>query len=143
MKYLVLSPISNYVLLLLYTGVIIPFFDVWPDSAIAFAGPWLIDLSKAMHLHEKLRELETRLPAVCWLAARCTAQVLMKHLSPFLNVALPDGSAGLLRLWDPRVAERLPQLMEYRQWWQLISGVEDWLFIFNGSVQSLKGREAE
>lgn len=117
---------------------VMPFFDRWPDSRIAFAGPWFVDLSKAMHLHERLRELEYNLPSVSWIASRLSPAQLMEHFKPFIDITLYNGKSGLLRFWDPRVANQLPVILEEDQLRELMQGVEEWLYSMEGNVQSLK-----
>lgn len=123
-------------------GVVIPFFSTWPDSRIAFAGPWLIHLSADMSQYQKLRQLESALPSVSWIASELSSGDLVAHLQRFLNVSLPGGKTGLLRFWDPRVAKRLALMLDEQQHEDLLKNVEDWLYTVNGNTHSLKWRAA-
>ncbi|MCS5769789.1 DUF4123 domain-containing protein [Klebsiella pneumoniae subsp. pneumoniae] len=74
-----------------------PLFDTWPDSRIAFAGPWIIQMSCAMDISEKLCHLETALPSVSWILSSSALTEQVVHLKNNMNVGLPDGRAALLR----------------------------------------------
>jgi hypothetical protein len=123
------------------SGIAIPLFNTWPDSQIAFAGPWLVHLNRAMRYYEELKTLELAFPSVSWIASSSTLEQLVIHFHQYLNVALPDGNVGLLRFWDPRVADRLVTLLDAHQHRDLMKGVEEWLYYLKGQVCSLKWRE--
>ncbi len=57
-----------------------PLFDIWPDSRIAFAGPWIIQMSCAMDIREKLCHLEAALPSVSWILSSSALTELVVHL---------------------------------------------------------------
>jgi len=42
--------------------VCLPLLDTWPDSRIAFAGPWLIRMNETMAMREQLEALDIALP---------------------------------------------------------------------------------
>lgn len=44
--------------------VVFPLFNTWPDSRIAFAGPWLIRMNETMEMRKQLEALEIALPGV-------------------------------------------------------------------------------
>ncbi|PBI78117.1 hypothetical protein A9993_25135 [Rahnella victoriana] len=120
--------------------IVIPLFSKWPDSRIAFAGPWLIQLNGAMQYHKKLQQLENALPAVSWIASSLTPEDLSEHLKRFMNVFIPDGKTALLRFWDPRVAERLAMMLDELQHEDLLNNIEEWLYTAGGTINSLRWR---
>ncbi len=81
--------------------VSLPLFDT-PDSRIAFAGPWIIQLSRVMDFRDKLCELEATLPSVSWIVSSSTLAELAAHFRKNMNIGLPDGRAALLRFGPAR-----------------------------------------
>jgi len=122
-------------------SVAIPLFDTWPDSRIAFAGPWIIQMSGAMNIREKLCHLETALPSVSWIVSSSTLTGLAVHFRKYMNIGLPDGRAALLRFQDPRVQVRLGTMLDSRQHRELTGLIQEWLATVDGKVWSLKQRE--
>lgn len=45
----------------------VPLFDTWPDSRVAFAGLWVMEMNSIMGFRERLCELEAALPSVSWM----------------------------------------------------------------------------
>lgn len=122
-------------------GAVLPLFDKYPDSRIAFAGPWLIDMHKAMAFREKLADLEQQLPAVSWLLSASTIFELLAHLQQYINVEMPDGQVALLRLQDPRVQVRLGEQLDEGQHWGITRGIIEWYSSVNNRIYSLKQKE--
>jgi len=122
-------------------GVSIPLFDTWPDSRIAFAGPWLIRMNGAMEMRASLEALEIALPGVSWIVSGSTPEELVAHLQRYMNAGLPDGRAALLRFQDPRVQRRLGVMLDSRQHRDLTSLMQEWLTTVDGKVWSFKQRE--
>lgn len=119
----------------------LPLFDKYPDSKIAFAGPWLIDMQKSMAFREKLTELEQHLPAVSWLLSARALPELLMHFQKNMNIELPDGRVALLRFQDPRVQMRLGEQLDESQHWAFTRGIIEWYSAIEGQVYSLKQKE--
>ncbi|EFR2061328.1 DUF4123 domain-containing protein [Salmonella enterica] len=119
----------------------VPLFDTWPDSRIAFAGPWIISMNEVMETREKLCALESALPSVSWILSSSTLTELVAHFQKNLNVGLPDGRIALLRFQDPRVQVRLGTMLNSQQHRELTHLTKEWTTMVNGKVWSLKQRE--
>ncbi|EOG3602530.1 DUF4123 domain-containing protein [Enterobacter cloacae] len=72
-------------------NVCLPLFNTWPDSCIAFAGPWLIRMNETMAMREPLETLEIALPGVSWIVSDSTPEELVAHLQRYMNTGLQDG----------------------------------------------------
>lgn len=118
-----------------------PLFDKYPDSRIAFAGPWLVDIHKNMMLKERLLELEQQLPSVSWLLSTQALPELFSHIQRYMNTELPDGRVALVRLQDPRVQVRLGEQLDEYQHGQLTRNIAEWYSTVNGQIYSLKQKE--
>lgn len=123
------------------SDVMFPLFNTWPDSRIAFAGPWLIRMTKAMAMREHLEALEIVLPGVSWIVSGSTPEALVAHLQIYMNAGLPDGRAALLRFQDPRVQVRLATMLNSQQHREMTGLMREWLTIMDGKVWSFKQRE--
>ena len=119
----------------------IPLFDSWPDSRIAFAGPWLIRMNETMEMRKQLEALEIALPGVSWIVSGSTPEELVAHLQIYMNTGLPDGRAALLRFQDPRVQVHLGTMLNDLQHQKLTGLMQEWLTIVDGKVWSFKQRE--
>ncbi|WP_392433405.1 DUF4123 domain-containing protein [Yersinia sp. HM-2024] len=122
-------------------SAVLPLFDKYPDSRIAFAGPWLIDMHTAMAFREQLAELEQHLPAVSWILSALSLSELLAHLQQCLNAELPNGRIALLRLQDPRVQVRLGEQLNEQQHWKLTKNIAQWYSTVDKRVYSLKQKE--
>lgn len=120
---------------------ILPLFDKYPDSRIAFAGPWLVDMHKNMALRKTLTELEKQLPSVSWLLSTQTLAELFTHIQGYMNTELPDGRVALVRLQDPRVQMRLGEQLDEHQHWQMTQNIFEWYSSIEEKVYSLKQKE--
>jgi hypothetical protein len=120
---------------------VMPLFSTWPDSRIAFAGPWLIRMSEAMEMREQLEALEIALPGVSWIVSGSTLEELVAHLQRYMNAGLPDGRVALLRFQDPRVLVRLGTMLNNHQHREMTDLMREWLTIVDGKVWSFKQRE--
>lgn len=121
--------------------VVFPLFNTWPDSRIAFAGPWLIRMNETMEMRKQLEALEIALPGVSWIVSGSTPEELVAHLQIYMNTGLPDGRAALLRFQDPRVQVRLGTMLNDLQHQKLTGLMQEWLTIVDGKVWSFKQRE--
>jgi len=121
--------------------VAFPLFNVWPDSRIAFAGPWLIRMNAAMEMREQLEALEAALPGVSWIVSGSTPEEQVAHLRRYMNVGLPDGQAALLRFQDPRVQVRLGATLNSQQHREMTDLMREWLTVVDGKVWSFKQRD--
>lgn len=119
----------------------VPLFDTWPDSRIAFAGPWVISMNEAMEIREKLCALESALPSVSWILSSSTLTELVAHFQKNMNVGLTDGRVALLRFQDPRVQVRLGAMLNSQQHRELTHLIKEWTTTVNEKVWSLKQRE--
>ena len=120
---------------------VLPLFDKYPDSRIAFAGPWLIDMHKAMAFRAELMDLEQQLPAVSWILSALPLSELLTHLQQCMNAEMPDGRIALLRLQDPRVQIRLGEQLDEEQHWEITRGIAEWYSVVDECVYSLKKKE--
>ncbi|EAO4574646.1 DUF4123 domain-containing protein [Salmonella enterica] len=118
-----------------------PLFNTWPDSRIAFAGPWLIRMNEAMEMRKQLEALEIALPGVSWIVSGSTPGELVAHLQQYMNAELPDGRAALLRFQDPRVQVRLGTMLNSQQHREMTDLMCEWLATVDGKVWSFKQRE--
>ncbi|CZY64987.1 MULTISPECIES: DUF4123 domain-containing protein [Enterobacter] len=118
----------------------IPLFDTCPDSRIAFAGPWIIEMNSVMDFREKLCGLEAALPSVSWMVSSSTLTELVAHFRKYMNVELPDGRAALLRFQDPRVQVRLGATLDDLQHRDLTGLLQEWLTTVDGKVWSFRQR---
>lgn len=119
----------------------LPLFNKFPESRIAFAGPWLIQDNSVANIREKLCELEVALPSVSWIVSSSSLNELAAHFRKIMNIVLPDGRVALLRFQDPRVQFRLGTILNSQQHWELTHLTNEWLTIVDGKVWSLKQRE--
>ncbi|WP_075183695.1 DUF4123 domain-containing protein [Pantoea sp. 1.19] len=120
---------------------VIPLFDTWPDSRIAFAGPWIFRMNSMMGSGKKLCELEAALPSVSWMVSSSTLTELAVHFRKNMNIGLPDGRTALLRFQDPRVQVRLGAMLDGQQHRELTELIQEWLTAIDGKIWSLKQRE--
>lgn len=117
---------------------ILPLFNQYPDSRIAFAGPWLIDMHKDMAFRAELMKLEQQFPAVSWILSALPLSELLAHLQQCMNAEMPDGRIALLRLQDPRVQVRLGEQLDEEQHGEITRGIVEWYSIVGKRVYSLK-----
>lgn len=117
-----------------------PFLNTWPDSRIAFAGPWLFRLNESGYHREKLRQLENAFPAVSWIISTASLENLVSHFKPFLNLQLPDGRSALFRFYDPRILAEIELLLDDADYRQFVSGIDEWVFSAEGGVGNVKGK---
>lgn len=122
-------------------NAVLPLFDKYPDTRIAFAGPWLIDMHKEMVFREKLIELEQHLPAVSWILSALSLSELLAHLQQCMNAEMPDGRVALVRLQDPRVQFRLGEQLDEAQHWEITRDIAEWYSSVDNRVYSLKQKE--
>ncbi|EEZ3917702.1 MULTISPECIES: DUF4123 domain-containing protein [Escherichia] len=119
----------------------VPLFDIWPDSRIAFAGPWVMEMNSIMDFRERLCELEAALPSVSWMISSSSLTELAAHFRRNMNTELPDGRIALLRFHDPRVQKRLGEMLNDQQHRELTGLMQEWLTIVDGKAWSFKQRE--
>jgi len=124
-----------------HENTVLPLFDKYPDSRIAFAGPWLIDMHKAMALREKFMALEQQLPAVSWILSVLPLSALLAHIQQCMNAEMPDGRIALLRLQDPRVQVRLGKQLDEEQHRAITRDIAEWYSCVDRRVYSLTQKE--
>lgn len=114
-------------------GITRALFDGTPDAALAFAGPWLVDVERAeADLVERLVALETQTPAVTWLIAPMDLEGLALLLQLQLNAQLPDGRTAMLRFWDPRILAVLANELDGEQREHLFGHITEWHLLHEG-----------
>ncbi|ARB86782.2 MULTISPECIES: DUF4123 domain-containing protein [Yersinia] len=121
-------------------GVVVPFLNIWPDSRIAFAGPWLYRLNASEHHREQLKQLSEFLPAVSWIISRGSLEDLAIHFKPFLTLQLPDGRCAFFRFYDPRILAEIELLLNEPDYGQFVRGVEEWVFQADGGMVNVKDK---
>lgn len=121
--------------------IVLPLFNTWPDSRIAFAGPWLIRMNAAMEMREQLEALEITLPGVSWIVSGSMPEALVAHLQKYMNAELSDGRVALLRFQDPRVQVRLGTMLNSQQHREITDLMQEWLTVVDGKAWSFKQRE--
>ncbi|CAK9886231.1 MAG: hypothetical protein XXXJIFNMEKO3_02659 [Candidatus Erwinia impunctatus] len=117
-----------------------PLFDPYPDSKIAFAGPWLIKLNKSECYREKFKELDIKYPALSWLLSSSPPDALLNNFKDFLTLELPDGKSALFRFYDPRVLSNLTDWIDEQDFSRLIQGVSEWVFTLNNEFVDLRSK---
>lgn len=105
------------------------------DKILAFAGPWLLDVSKLSGDRlVKISQLEEKYPAVSWIISEQPFVTLARHLELNLMVSLPTKEKGLFRFYDCRVLKRLPELLSLGQVAELMKYSQRWLFLSEGEI---------
>lgn len=115
-----------------------PLFDLYPDSKLAFAGPWLIRLNRSEFYRGRLKELDMKYPALSWLLSPLSPEGLLQKFKEFLTIELPNGKSALFRFYDPRVLEHLSVWLELPERSRLIQGVKQWVLTSRGEVLDLR-----
>lgn len=111
-----------------------PFFDTYPDSKIAFAGPWLFKLNRSDSYRLKLEELEIKYPSVSWLLSPLAPDDLFLRFKAFSTLELPNGKCAFFRFYDPRVLEGITAWLEISDCNELIKSVSRWVFTLNDKI---------
>ncbi|MDB6372654.1 MULTISPECIES: DUF4123 domain-containing protein [Photorhabdus] len=124
----------NYIL-----GVNNPLFRHYPDSKLAFAGPWLFDMEYAHQWQEKLSILEETYPAVSWLLTSLSLDKLTRHLVSYLNIQLPTKQTALLRFYDPRILHRISDIFSHEQLFAFTHDINKWVYQYNATYYSVSG----
>jgi len=110
-------------------------FSLPEDKVLAYAGPWLLDMSKLSRDHlVKIIQLEEKYPAVSWIISEQPFMTLARHLESGLMVSLPSKEKGLFRFYDPRVLKTLPEILSPEQFMQLMKYFLRWLFLDGGQI---------
>ncbi|PHM45102.1 hypothetical protein Xmau_01309 [Xenorhabdus mauleonii] len=118
-----------------------PLFRQFPDSEIAFAGPWLFDITHGTVLMEKFLTLEKTFPAVSWVYTPQSLDALTRHFEPYLNVQLESGETALLRFYDPRILHQIPDIFNQEQLTAFTQSIDEWEYWLNGQFYSVKGAQ--
>lgn len=104
-------------------------FSLPEDRILAFAGPWLLDVSKLSREYlVKISRLEEKYPAVSWIISEQPLATLAQHLESGLMVSLPSKEIGLFRFYDCRVLKKLPELLSSEQVAELMKYSRRWFF---------------
>ncbi|ENZ8354245.1 DUF4123 domain-containing protein [Klebsiella pneumoniae] len=105
------------------------------DRILAFAGPWLLDVSKLSREYlVKISQLEEKYPAVSWIISEQPFVKLARHLESGLMVSLPSKDKGLFRFYDSRVLKILPELLSPEQFARLMKYSLRWFFLSEGEI---------
>lgn len=121
-------------------GISYPLFDMYPDSKIAFAGPWLLRLNTSVFYRDALNELDVEYPAVSWLLSPLPPISLIHRFKEFLYLELPNGKCALFRFYDPRVMERLHFWLEDSDCIKLVEDVTKWVLTTHDKVFDFKAQ---
>ena len=110
-------------------------FSLPEDRILAFAGPWLLDVSKLSREYlAKICLLEEKYPAVSWIISEQPCAALAGRLESGLMVSLPSKEKGLFRFYDCRVLKRLPELLSSEQVAELMKYSQRWFFLGKGEI---------
>ncbi|KOY60344.1 DUF4123 domain-containing protein [Photorhabdus heterorhabditis] len=120
-------------------GINNPLFRHYPDSKIAFAGPWLFDMEYAHQWQDKLSTLEETSPAVSWLLTSLSLDKLTRHLVPYLNIQLSAKQTALLRFYDPRILHLIRDIFSHEQLSAFMQGINAWVYQHNSTYYSVSG----
>ncbi|MQL49563.1 DUF4123 domain-containing protein [Photorhabdus khanii] len=120
-------------------GVNNPLFRHYPDSKIAFAGPWLFDMEYGHHWSDKLSMLEDTFPSVSWISTPLSLDQLTRHLVPYLNIQLPTKQTALFRFYDPRVLHRIRDTFDDEQLAAFTHGINKWIYQYDTAYYSVTG----
>lgn len=105
-----------------------PLFHRPGDAKIAFAGPWLKEITESnQDSFNTLTELEKDNPAVSWLFSEWHFNNLFFHLGSYLDIKLSDNEVALFRYYDPRILMQLPEVLLDRHWLPLIAPLHEWI----------------
>jgi hypothetical protein len=108
-------------------------FHGTPDSALAHAGPWLVDVNEAGDtVTADLAHLERQVPSVTWLISETDLHGLAQLLQLQLDARLPDGRIALVRFWDPRVLAELVNVLSPKQRETFFAHIHEWHLLRNG-----------
>lgn len=108
-------------------------FEGTQDSALAHAGPWLVDTEFVDDAFvADLAQLELETGAVSWLIAPQSLEGLGQLLQLNLDTKMPDGRTALLRFWDPRVLASLAEVLSTEQRQILFGHVHEWHLLYKG-----------
>ena len=111
-------------------------FTIPEDKNLDFAGPWLIDISTLTpEVFQKINMLENKYPAVSWIIAKQTFGTLVHHLGQCLTVSFPTKQTGLLRFYDCRVLNILPDLLSPMQIHILMNNIYKWIFLYQEGIK--------
>ncbi|HHR6129400.1 TPA: DUF4123 domain-containing protein [Providencia alcalifaciens] len=120
-------------------GAASPLFKQSSEAEIAWAGPWLIDVTHRHDLLADLMQLESKSPALSWLVSDLSLNKLASHFSDLLNVSLPDNKTALFRFYDPRVMHNMPQVLTLEQFNEITMPLIAWYYHFEGQFYALQG----
>ncbi|WFQ79619.1 DUF4123 domain-containing protein [Xenorhabdus sp. SF857] len=118
-----------------------PLFRRYPDAEIAFAGPWLFDITHNIVSVEKFLKLEKTFPAVSWLYTTLSLDALTRHFEPYLNVQLESGETALLRFYDPRILHQIRDIFSQEQLTAFTQPIDEWNYWLDGQFYSVKGAQ--
>lgn len=121
-------------------GVAEPFLNSWPDSRLAFAGPWLFRLNNSVSNRDKLKQLAEVFPSVSWIISSESLESLIDYFRSFLNLQLPDGRSALFRFYDPRILAEIEFLLDETHYMQLINRTKEWFFQVDGGMIDMKSK---
>lgn len=116
-------------------------FQGTPDAALAFAGPWLIEVGAVEATRvDELVEFERTSHGISWLITYQNLEGLSQLLRLFLDVELPDGRRALVRFWDTRVLANLAQVLDPIQRRELFGHVFEWHLLLDRERRVRLGR---
>lgn len=119
-------------------------FHGTPDSSLAHAGPWLVDVKDVSDTAiADLADLERRAPSVTWLISEADLHGLAQLLRLQLDARLPDGRIALVRFWDPRVLAELVNVLNQKQRETFFAQIHEWHLLRNGERVHIRRAHAD
>ncbi|OCG10166.1 hypothetical protein A9G24_10610 [Gilliamella sp. App6-5] len=120
----------------------LPLFIRPNNKEVAFAGPWLIDIMQVdKNVQNSLLQLEKTYPSVMWLISILSLDYLFNQLENQLHLQLPNKRNALLRYYDPRVLNKLQNVLTPKQFKLFTLNIIDWIYFHNNHYYSLiKGK---
>ncbi|ELY4778120.1 DUF4123 domain-containing protein [Cronobacter turicensis] len=116
-------------------GGVCSLFSLPEDKVLAFAGPWLMDMSALTEdVFVKICQLEKEYPAVSWIISDQPLLSLSQHLQSCLMISFPSKQTGIFRFYDCRVLKALPELLSQEQSTHLMKYTMRWLFLSDNKI---------
>ncbi|CAM4302119.1 DUF4123 domain-containing protein [Serratia silvae] len=121
-----------------YQDGVSPLFRQPEDAKIAFAGPWVFELSKlSKDVIDELITLEKSKPSLSWVFSQLDMFSLTNNLVDLLNVQLPGERFALFRFYDPRVLIQLKEILTKEQLAHFMDNIYDWTFYHDDHYHSV------
>ncbi|MBQ0695267.1 DUF4123 domain-containing protein [Providencia stuartii] len=116
-----------------------PLFRQFPDTQIAWAGPWLFNVTEKNEFIERFAKLEVSAPALSWIISSTEIDNLAVHLASLMNITLPDNRTALFRFYDPRVMKNIPNLLDDAQCQFAMKPIHEWYYRHDNQYYTFQG----